>query len=58
MVAQRRLEAGDHISAAVTSACIVQSIPLASGKQVASVTLPDIDTGSNGLHVFALGIGG
>lgn len=35
-----------------------QSIPLASGKQVATVTLPDITSGSTDLHVFALGIGG
>jgi hypothetical protein len=35
-----------------------QSVPLAAGKQVASVTLPNVTSGSTGLHVFALGIGG
>jgi hypothetical protein len=39
-----------------------QSIPLAAGKQVAVVTLPDVSAGVSGgsaaLHVFALGIGG
>ena len=34
-----------------------QSIPLTAGKQVATVTLPDLGSGSTGLHVFALGIG-
>ncbi|HWG24219.1 NEW3 domain-containing protein [Actinospica sp.] len=34
-----------------------QSVPLTAGKQVATVTLPDIGSGSTGLHVFALGIG-
>jgi hypothetical protein len=35
-----------------------QSVALAAGKQVAAVTLPDPGTGSTGLHVFALGVGG
>jgi hypothetical protein len=34
-----------------------QSVPLAAGKQVAAVTLPDLGSGATGLHVFALGIG-
>jgi len=43
----------DHTSVNVFE----QSVPLEPGKQVAAVTLPDIDNGSTGLHVFALAIG-
>ena len=48
----------DHTSVNVFE----QSVPLAAGKTVAAVTLPDVGDGVSGggaaMHVFALGIGG